>query len=204
MRGDAGLAAAAGLIRGSYAFRGVTLQSLAAAVSWHSDRRHEPYERSRMIRRDGCRRGGLRGRHSPGRARLGDRGCAFGAVVGRRSVRASARGYAAALQFAGEVANGAGVWVIEGAGHYGAGLARFLVGHGEAVLEVSRAASDKPPRRRRVVRTHLTESRLLVRRRALAPRKDRWASRGSFGRGPGSVVVSSCCLSRVRQCSGRS
>jgi transposase len=61
-----------------------------------------------------------------------------GAVVGRRSVRASARGYAAALQFAAEAASGARVWAIEGAGHYGAGLARFLAGRGEVVLEVSR------------------------------------------------------------------
>jgi transposase len=61
-----------------------------------------------------------------------------GAVVGRRSVRASARGYAAALQFAAEAASGARVWAIEGAGHYGAGFARFLAGRGEVVLEVSR------------------------------------------------------------------
>jgi transposase len=61
-----------------------------------------------------------------------------GAAVARRSVRASARGYAAALRFALEGANGARVWAIEGSGHYGAGLARFLASQGETVLEVSR------------------------------------------------------------------
>ena len=61
-----------------------------------------------------------------------------GAVVAQRSVRASARGYAAALRFAADEANGARVWAIEGTGSYGAGLARFLAGAGETVLEISR------------------------------------------------------------------
>jgi transposase len=61
-----------------------------------------------------------------------------GAVVARRSVRASGRGYATALRFAAETANGRRVWAIEGAGHYGAGLARFLAGRGETVLESGR------------------------------------------------------------------
>jgi transposase len=39
------------------------------------------------------------------------------------------------------------VWVIEGAGHYGAGLARFLSGRGEAVVEAGRA-----PRQQRRLR----------------------------------------------------
>ena len=48
-----------------------------------------------------------------------------GAVVAQRSVRASARGYSAALQFAREAASGGRVWAIEGTGSYGAGLARL-------------------------------------------------------------------------------
>ena len=43
-----------------------------------------------------------------------------GAVVGQKAVRASARGYAAAVKFADTHANGARVWAIEGTGHYGA------------------------------------------------------------------------------------
>jgi transposase len=65
-------------------------------------------------------------------------GAPAGAVVVQRSVRASAHGYAAAVQFADTHANGARVWAIEGAGHYGAGLARYLSGRGETVLEVGR------------------------------------------------------------------
>src|SRR5438128_8270435 len=61
-----------------------------------------------------------------------------GAVVARRSVRASGRGYATALRFAAETANGRRVWAIEGTGHYGAGLARYLALHGEAIVEVGR------------------------------------------------------------------
>jgi transposase len=62
-----------------------------------------------------------------------------GAVVAQRSVHTSARGYAAAARFAEEHANGARVWVVEGAGHYGAGLARYLASRGETVLEVGRS-----------------------------------------------------------------
>jgi transposase len=62
-----------------------------------------------------------------------------GAVVEQRSVHTSTRGDAAAARFAAEHANGARVWVVEGAGHYGAGLARYLAGGGETVLEVGRS-----------------------------------------------------------------
>jgi transposase len=61
-----------------------------------------------------------------------------GAVVARRSIHASGRGYAAAFRFAAEKAEGARVWAIEGTGSYGAGLARYLAGRGETVLEISR------------------------------------------------------------------
>jgi transposase len=36
------------------------------------------------------------------------------------------------------------VWAVEGAGHYGAGLARHLSGRGEAVLEIGRGPRDEP------------------------------------------------------------
>src|SRR6266498_4420600 len=61
-----------------------------------------------------------------------------GAVVAKRSVPANSRGYALALRFAFEVADGVRVWAIEGTGSYGAGLARHLVGRDETVLETSR------------------------------------------------------------------
>ena len=65
---------------------------------------------------------------------------ATGAVLARRAVRANGGGYSAALRFAEEAADGARGWAVEGAGHYGAGLARYLASRGETVLEVSRSA----------------------------------------------------------------
>jgi transposase len=62
-----------------------------------------------------------------------------GAVVAQRSVAASGRGYAQALRFADTYASGVRVWAVEGAGHYGAGLARYLSGRGEVVLEAGRS-----------------------------------------------------------------
>ncbi len=61
-----------------------------------------------------------------------------GAVVAREAVRANAGGYEAALRYVQESADGVRVWAIEGTGSYGAGLARFLAGRGETVLEMSR------------------------------------------------------------------
>ena len=61
-----------------------------------------------------------------------------GAVLAREVVHAEARGYREALRFADRVAPGRRAWAIEGTGSYGAGLARFLVGRGEVVLELSR------------------------------------------------------------------
>jgi transposase len=61
-----------------------------------------------------------------------------GAVVARRVTGADPRGYREALRFAEELAAGKRAWAIEGTGSYGAGLARFLAAHGEAVTEVSR------------------------------------------------------------------
>jgi hypothetical protein len=62
-----------------------------------------------------------------------------GAIVAQRSVGASRRGYAQALRFANQHASGRRVWAVEGAGHYGAGLARYLSGRGETVLEAGRS-----------------------------------------------------------------
>jgi transposase len=61
-----------------------------------------------------------------------------GAVVARQAASANARGYREALRFAEQYAPGRRAWAIEGTGSYGAGLARFLAGRGETVLELSR------------------------------------------------------------------
>ena len=61
-----------------------------------------------------------------------------GAVVAQTVVETSARGYADACRFAERHAAGARLWAVEGAGHYGAGLSRFLAERDEMVLEVGR------------------------------------------------------------------
>jgi transposase len=61
-----------------------------------------------------------------------------GAVVAGKTVRANARGYRELLRLAEQHAGGRRAWAIEGTGSYGAGLARYLAGRAEVVLEVSR------------------------------------------------------------------
>ena len=63
-----------------------------------------------------------------------------GALVAQRSVCADGRGYREAVCFAEEHAPGVRVWAIEGAGHYGAGLARYLARRQHLLLEVSRTS----------------------------------------------------------------
>jgi transposase len=55
-------------------------------------------------------------------------------------VRTSPQGYAEAVRYAERFASGARVWVVEGAGHYGAGFTRYLSSRGETVFEVGRHA----------------------------------------------------------------
>ena len=62
-----------------------------------------------------------------------------GAVVAQRSIATSGRGYAQALRIAKDYAAGERVWAVEGAGHYGAGLARYLSSQAEMVLEAGRS-----------------------------------------------------------------
>jgi transposase len=61
-----------------------------------------------------------------------------GAVVAGAAAPANAHGYRKLLRVADRYASGRRAWAIEGTGSYGAGLARYLAGHGEVVLEVSR------------------------------------------------------------------
>jgi transposase len=86
---------------------------------------------------------------------------ATGTVIAQSAVAANGRGYAQALRFAQQQADAGRVWAIEGAGHYGAGLARYLSQRGETVLEVGR-----PPRSER--RLHGKDDRLDAVRAARA------------------------------------
>lgn len=64
---------------------------------------------------------------------------ATGAVLAVRTVSADNDGYVEALRFASRQAEAARLWAVAGAGHYGAGLARYLSEQGETVLEVGRS-----------------------------------------------------------------
>ena len=66
-----------------------------------------------------------------------------GAVIAETTTAANARGYADAVRFADRYAPGDRLWAIEGTGHYGAGLARQLQRHGEAVHEVDRSSRSE-------------------------------------------------------------
>ena len=146
VQGGAGLAPAVGLIRSLSTLWGVTHHSLAVAVSLHSDRRHRT----------------LRVEVGGSEVMLADQVdyvvgvdthrdehvlavvvASTGAVVAQRSVPATSRGYARALAFADEHAAGRRVWAVEGAGHYGAGLARHLSGRGETALEAGRGSAQR-------------------------------------------------------------
>ena len=63
-------------------------------------------------------------------------------VRGSLTIEACRGGYRRGLRFARRQAPGARVWALEGSGSYGAGLARFLVGQGERVLEVERPTRE--------------------------------------------------------------
>jgi transposase len=68
---------------------------------------------------------------------------ATGAVVAEATVLANNGGYGAALRLAEEHAPGRRAFAIEGTGSYGLGLARFLTGRSERVLEVGRLKRER-------------------------------------------------------------
>ena len=66
-----------------------------------------------------------------------------GVVVFEATVDANSDGYERALKLAGEHAPGRRAFAVEGTGSFGAGLTRFLTGHGEWVLEVGRLRRER-------------------------------------------------------------
>ena len=140
VRGGAGLAPAAGLIRSLSACLGVTHYRPAAAVSLHQTGTTGPYERNRRIGRMLADELDYvvgvdthRDEHV-----LAVVAAPAGAVVARQAVERT--GVATGRRFASPSSYAAGrrAWAIEGTGSYGAGLARYLAGRGETVLEISR------------------------------------------------------------------
>jgi hypothetical protein len=112
---------------------------------------------------------------------------ATGAVLARQAVGANRRGYQAALRVVGEATNGGRAWAIEGTGSYGAGLARYLAGRGERVLEVSRT-----PRTERRCAAKTTRSTRSARHGRHSPtRRSPFRATGSDARRCG------CCWSHA-------
>ncbi len=66
-----------------------------------------------------------------------------GGIVFEASVAASNEGYAQLVSFADMHAPGRRAFAVEGTGSFGAGLARFLAGGGERVLEVGRLRRER-------------------------------------------------------------
>ena len=87
-----------------------------------------------------------------------------GAELASIQVAADASGYQRLMSFADRHAQQARVWAIEGAGNYGSGLTRLLLGHGERVVEIDRPA--RPARRNEAKSDRLDAARAA--REALA------------------------------------
>src|SRR6188508_2534495 len=68
-----------------------------------------------------------------------------GSVTAQTTVAADAFGYKRLLRFVRRHARARRVWAIESSGSYGAGLAMFLLAHGEWVVELDRPT--RPARR---------------------------------------------------------
>jgi transposase len=66
-----------------------------------------------------------------------------GVVVFEASVVASSDGYAHAVELVDQHAPGRRAFAVEGTGSFGAGLTRFLAGHGEQVFEVGRLRRER-------------------------------------------------------------
>ena len=124
----------------------MTHHSLAVAVSLHSDRRHRTL-RVEVGGSVGCLQ--IRWITSSVSTRTETSTCSR--LWSRRRARLwrSGRcprrraGTRQALRFAAEHAAGRRVWAVEGAGHYGAGLARHLSGRGETALEAGRGPRNE-------------------------------------------------------------
>ena len=105
--------------------------------------------------------------------------------------RGERRGYAGVAVRRGH-ATGGRAWAVDGAGHYGAGLARSLSGRGETVLEIGRGPSRRAPAA--VVKTTGSMRPVPPVRRSRA-RRSRCPGRGA----PRGSPVLAACPSRRRR-----
>ena len=127
---------------------------------------------------------------------------ASGEIVGEQELPAEAAGYRQALRLAERQAPGRRLWAIEGTGCYGAGLARFLAGHGERLREVERPLrTGSRGRLKSDPLDALRAARLLLSGQPLAqPRrgKQREALRALLTTREGAVAVRRAGLCQLR------
>jgi transposase len=126
---------------------------------------------------------------------------AVGGLLGQVAVAADAAGYQGLLDFARAQIPGRRCFAVEGAGSYGAGLTRLLVGRGEWVVEVDR---PKRPARRggktdaldavRAAREALAQERPTVPRR----RGEREALRVLLATRQGAVTARTCAINQLK------
>jgi len=126
---------------------------------------------------------------------------AVGGLLGQLVVAADAVGYRRLLAFARIHVPGRRCFAIEGAGSYGAGLARMLVDGGEWVVEV-----DRPTRpARRSGKTDALDAvraarEVLVQERPAVPRRrgDREAPRVLLATRHGALVARTCAINQLK------
>ncbi|MFN2629647.1 MAG: transposase [Gaiellaceae bacterium] len=124
-----------------------------------------------------------------------------GGVLLETSVEADGAGYQAALLLADRYAPGRRSFAVEGAGSYGAGLARFLADHGETVFEVGRVQRE----RRSAGKTDALDAVCAARsvlgdKRPAQPRAkgEREALRALMAARDGAVTAKTAALSQLR------
>jgi transposase len=103
-----------------------------------------------------------------------------GVVVVESSVAADGGGYAEALRVAEQHAPGRRAFAIEGAGSFGAGLARVLTEQGEQVFEVGRLRRERRSRGKTDARCGPGRSE-RVRAEAACPAAQQRRARGAAG-----------------------
>jgi transposase len=126
---------------------------------------------------------------------------AVGGLLGQLAVGADAVGYQSLIDFARVHVPGRRCFAVEGAGSYGAGLARLLVERGEWVVEIDRPR--RPARRGgktdaldaiRAAREALAQERPAVPRR----RGDRQALRVLLATRQGAVIARTCAVNQLK------
>jgi transposase len=126
---------------------------------------------------------------------------AVGGLLGQLAVGADAVGYQRLVDFARVHVPGRRCFAVEGAGSYGAGLARLLAERGEWVVEIDRPR--RPARRGgktdaldaiRAAREALSQERPAVPRR----RGDREALRVLLATRQGAVIARTCAINQLK------